>query len=146
MIQDDPKRGMYKTALELFLGEVVTDVETDVDDIKFETYSGFSGTLCQNAVGNWDIWIGEEVIYEIESEVFLLVEHNNDKELFELYEYVKELDINLLKHKSKLFVNIIQKSIQKLLLSCTLPIEGRTVIDSTEVIYTDKRKFLLCLN
>lgn len=138
--------GMYKTAIELFLGEPLVEMVQDDDAIGFMTITGNLGSMEMNEYsGNWDIWIGEEVVYEVEPELVPLMDHTNDCQLFDLYEYTKSLDCDL-KYKSRRFLTIVQNSIEKLLLNGNLPLTGRSTIGTYEVIYTDSRKFLISLN
>lgn len=140
---------MFKTAIELFLGEPLLDVVQDENEeaIGFLTRTGAAGSMEINTYsGNWDIWIGEEVVYEVEQELAPLLRHTNDKEMFDLYAYAKSIDAEMLKYKSRRFLNIVQQSIEKLLINGHLPLVGTTVIGSYEVIYTNNRKFLISLN
>lgn len=137
---------MCRTALELFLGDMVVDVEEVDGEIHFETFRGFRGCVVENYNGNLDIWVGEEVVYEMEAEIVPIIEETRDNQLFDLYEYIRGINPLALKYKSKMFVDIVQDSIKKLLIKGTLPVEGRTIIDSMEVIYTKTRKLLIMLN
>jgi hypothetical protein len=139
-------KSMFKTAIELFLGEPLIEMVQDEDAIGFMTITGNTGSMEINDYsGNWDIWIGEEVVYEVESELVPLMSHTNDRQLFDLYEYAKSLDCDL-KYKSRRFVDIVQNSIEKLLINGNLPLTGRSTIGHFEVIYTETRKFLISLN
>jgi len=139
-------KSMFKTAIELFLGEPLVEMVQDEDAIGFMTITGSTGSMEINTFsGNWDIWIGEEVVYEVEPELVPLMNHKNDRELFDLYEYAKNLDCDL-KYKSRRFKDIVQNSIEKLLINGNLPLKGRSTIGTYEVIYTDTRKFLISLN
>ena len=137
---------MYKSAIESFIGELLVEFVQDEDAIGFMTISGATGSMEMNDFsGNWDIWIGEEVVYEVEPELVPLMSHTNDRELFDLYEYAKNLDCEL-KYKSRRFVATVQNSIEKLLINGNLPLTGRSTIGNYEVIYTTTRKFLISLN
>ena len=138
---------MFKTAIELFLGEPLIEMVRDEDAIGFMTITGNTGSMEINDYsGYWDIWIGDEVVYEVEPELTPLMDHTNDTQLFDLYEYAKEIDSHDLKYKSRRFLGIVQGSIEKLLLNGNLPLTGSTVIGNFEVIYTNSRKFLISLN
>lgn len=137
---------MFGAAIELFLGEPLIEFTQDDEVIEFMTITGTLGTMEMNDYsGNWDIWIGDEVVYEVESELVPLMNHTNDKQLFDLYEYAKSLDCDL-KYKSRRFVDYVQGAIEKLLITGNLPLTGRSTIGNYEVIYTDTRKFLISLN
>jgi len=139
-------KNMFKTAIELFLGEPLVEMVQDEEAIGFMTITGNTGSMEINDFsGNWDIWIGEEVVYEVEPELVPLMSHTNDRQLFDLYEYAKSLDCDL-KYKSRRFLDIVQNSIEKLLINGNLPLTGRSTIGTLEVIYTEQRKFLISLN
>jgi len=137
---------MLKTAIEMFLGEPILDLDSERDEVCFVTATGHSGTVASNFVGNIDIWVGEEVVYEVELELAPILEHHDDFLLFELYEYLQSVDRNSLKYKSQVFLDVVFRSIENILLTASLPLEGRAVIGCNEVIYVDNRKFLISLN
>jgi len=138
---------MYKTAIELFLGEPLIEMYQDNDIIDFITITGNAGSMEENSFsGNWDIWIGDEVVYEVEQELVPLMDHTNDRQLFDLYEYVKNISEQELKYKSRRFLTIVQGSIEKLIINGNLPLTGSVTIGPYEVTYTNNRKFLISLN
>lgn len=139
---------LVKTALQLFVGNPIKVVSKFDGSIVFTTDKGVSGLVEKNLTGEcWDIWVGEEVIYEIEDDILSIMEHNgNDESLFDLYNYVKTVDYNSLKDKSKLFLDIVKNSIENLLLNHLMPIEGEAQVGNEEVIYKNKVKIRINLN
>lgn len=137
---------MFKTAIELFLGEHLVEMTRADDVIEFITITGHLGQMVPNFSGNWDIWVGEEVVYEVENELEPLLNHYNDKDLINLYEYARKIDQDQLKFKSRQFLNIVQGSIEKILVAGSLPLDGRAIVGIYEVIYKNNRKFLISLN
>lgn len=145
MIQND-KPNLMRTAIELFLGEHIDDITVAEESVVFTTMTGATGIMEPNFLGNFDIWIGEEVIYEIEHDLFKIMLHKDDKDIFSLYDYLRAINIMELKHKSKLFLYIVKTSVERLLLHNKLDIEGRTIIGTTEVIYHNGKKLTIMLN
>ena len=138
---------LVKTALQLFVGDPITSVSKFDGSLVFKTKSGLAGLVEQNAIGEWDIWVGETVVYEIEDDIFSVMEHKgNDESLFELYDYVKTVDYNSLKDKSKVFLDIVRRAIEKLLINSLLPIEGSAQVGNDQVIYKNKVKIRINLN
>lgn len=138
-------RGMLKTAIEMFLGERLLLIE-DGDDVSFVTATGHEGIVAPNFVGNLDIWIGEEVVYEMEVELAPILEHSDDHQLFDLYEYIRSVDRGSLKYKSQVFLDVVSRSVENILLNVNLPLDGQAVIGCNEVIYVNSQKFLISLN
>lgn len=137
---------MYKTAIEMFIGVQLVEMVVDDAGIEFTTIAGEVGTMEPNYAGNWDICMDEELVYEVENVLEPLLAHTDDKNLLNLYKYSKEIDDELLKDKSKLFVDVVRGSIEKILIVGNLPLEGRAVIKNWEVIYKNRKKFLISLN
>ena len=146
MMKEPMIRSMFKTAIELFLNVELVEMAKDDDGIEFLTDTGSVGTMEQNYAGNWDIYIDEEFMYEVEDVLEPLLVHTNDKNLLSLYKYSKKIDGRRLKNKSRVFLNVVRKSIEKILLCGNLKLNGRAVIKNTEVIYKNKWKILVGLN
>jgi hypothetical protein len=138
-------KGMLKTAIEMFLGERLVLIE-DGDDVSFVTATGHEGVVAPNFVGNLDIWVGEEVVYEVEIELAPILDHSDDYQLFDLYDYIRSIDRGLLKYKSQVFLDVVGRSVENILLNMNLPLEGHAVIGCNEVICVNSQKFLISLN
>jgi len=138
-------KSMFKTAIEMFLGEGVIGINQG-DVIEFMTVNGSVGSLGSNAEGDMELLIHDEVVYVIEKEMLPLLDHKNDQKLFDLYEYVKSMDVDALKYRSKNFRMVVLNGIEKVLLSLSLPLDGQAVIGDTEVFYMGERRFAIGLN
>ena len=145
---DHKNLALIHSALTHFLGEPILDVSRFNDSIVFQTALGTTGFMESNFIGNWDIWIGEEVVYEIEKELFDLIEYdrNPDGGLIELYNIMKEIDPAGMKFKSRSFFDIIKSSIENIILNHNLPLTGDTKIGTTEIHYKDNQKIKISLN
>lgn len=134
-------------ALQLFLGESVIGAEKHEDEtVSFVTMRGDSGFMGPNFTGNWDIWIGDEVVYEVESDLYEIIQHQKDENLIELYEYIKSIDPDGLKYKSKRFLEVVTTATENVILNFTLPLNGQVTIGDQEVIYKNKKKIKINLN
>lgn len=134
-------------ALQLFLGETIVDTAKHEDDsVFFVTYSGDSGVMIPNHQGNLDIWIGEEVVYEIESDLYEVIHHKKDENLIELYDYIRTINSDQLKYKSRKFLKVVQLATENVLLNHTLPLTGQVMINTQEVIYKNNKKIKINLN
>jgi hypothetical protein len=147
-----PKKNMFKPAIELFLGEkiigfsVYKNEDEDEDIIEFITKTAAIGCCVLDFSQDLYVWIDDELAYEIEQELIPLLTYNDDKELLNLYEYIKEINYDMLKPQSKLFVDIVIASTEKLILSGNLSLEGSVIIGGQEVIYKNGRNVQLSLN
>lgn len=130
----------------MFLGEYVLEITNVEGEIQFMTITGAFGEIVTNFKGNMEILVNDECIYEIESDLYPVITNGNDRNLFNLYNYIKDMDVNRLKHRSKVFLDVVTKSIEKILINNNLPIAGRTIIGGQEVIYQNNKKIIISLN
>lgn len=139
---------LINSAIAHFVGEPVSDISRFDDSVVFQTLNGSMGFIEPNFVGNWDIWIGEEIVYEIEKELFELIEYDRSDSsgLIKFYDQLKEVDTSVMKYKSRTFFDIIKSSVENLLLNHNLPINGGAKIGTFEVCYTNNKKFKINLN
>lgn len=139
---------LINSAITHFVGEPVSDISRFEDSVVFQTHKGVMGFIEPNYVGNWDIWIGEEIVYEIEKELFDVIEYDRTDTggLIKFYEELKGIDLTGMKYKSRMFFDIIKTSVENLLLNHNLPIQGGAKIGSFEVCYTNNKKFKINLN
>lgn len=135
-------------ALQLFLGEPVAVAEKHDDDdvVSFMTERGSMGSMEPNAFGNWDIWIGEEIVYEVEFELGMVILGQKDENLIDLYDSMKEIDQDTLKYKSKRAYEVIQTAVENVILNYSLPLVGQVQIREQEVIYKNSKKVKINLN
>lgn len=136
-----------KIALQLFLGELILDVCKNEDEtVTFVTAAGSFGFMGPNYLGNWDIWIGEEIVYEIEQDLYEIIQHEKDENIIALYGYIRNVEPAQLKYKSKKFLEVVQMATENLILNYTLPLKGQVKIGYQEVIYKNGKKAKIQLN
>lgn len=103
---------MY-SALDHFLG-TDTPVRIFRDDlgISFETALGNQGLVIPNIEGNWDIFLNDNKVYEIENEVYSIITHEgNAPSIDEYMVRLKNLSETSLKEESKKFVDMTRSGI-----------------------------------
>lgn len=80
--------------------------------ISFETALGNFGLVIQNERGNWDIFVNNSKVYEIENEIYSIITHEgNAPEIKEYMKSLKELSSSGVKNKSQEFVSITRESL-----------------------------------
>lgn len=136
---------MSKTAVELFLGLRVEDIHSE-DGVPVFTANGLPGELRPGIAGGLDIFLAGQLMYCVESAVMPLLGYSDELNLFALYEYVKNIQEDQLQELSGTFVQIVRRSIEKLLLDGNMPLLGTARIGDKEVIYTEDKRFIFCLN
>jgi hypothetical protein len=139
---------LLHSAVTHFIGEPVVDLSRFDESVVFITGSGTTGFMEPNFEGNWDIWIGDEVVYEMERELFDILDftRTDDGGLIEFYNYIKDFDPNSMKYKSRTFFEIIRSSVENIILNHDIPITGNCVIGSVFVHYGKDKKFKINLN
>ncbi len=81
--------------------------------ISFETVLGRQGLIVPNEMGNWDIFLDNNKIYEIEKEVYSIITHEgNSPPIDEYMNKLKNLSNFSIKEKSKKFVNMTKSGIE----------------------------------
>ena len=101
------------SALDHFLGED-TPVRIFRDDlgISFETALGNYGLVIPNEEGNWDIFVNDLKIYEIENEVYSIITHEgNAPSINEYMKCLKQLISSPIKEQSKEFVKMTREGL-----------------------------------
>jgi hypothetical protein len=117
------------------------------DTILFQTHDGTTGMVEPNYVGNMDIWIGETVVYEIEKNLFDMLEYDRKEVgLIEFYNFVKTVDSSEFKGPSRIYYDIVKTSTENIILNYNLPLVGSTTIDTTQIHYTENEKIKISLN
>lgn len=139
---------LLHSALSHFVGEPISQMSKfNNASLMFQTDSGTTGLVEANSTGNMDIWIGENVIYEIEKDLFDLLEYDKKEiGLIEFYNYLKLVDGSEFKNRSKQFFNIVKTSTENIILNYDLPLIGDTTIGETQVHYTQQQKMKINLN
>lgn len=80
--------------------------------ISFETILGNRGLVIPNSEGNWDIFLNDNKIYEIEDEVYSIITHEGNAPSIDEYMIkLKHLSETSLKEESKKFVDITRSGI-----------------------------------
>ncbi len=145
---NDSNLQLLHSALTHFVGEPIIQMNKFNDDtLLFQTDSGVTGLVEPNFVGNMDIWIGENVVYEIEKSLYDLLEYDkNEIGLIEFYNYLKMVDPQEFKTESKNFYDIVKTSTENIILNYNLPLVGDTTIQQTQVHYTEQQKIKINLN
>ena len=106
---------MY-SALDYFLGtDTPVRIFRDELGISFETALGNHGLVIPNEEGNWDVFMNEDKVYEIESEVYSIITHEgNAPSIDEYMVRLKSVGKIPLKEKSKKFVDMTKSGIELL--------------------------------
>jgi len=130
------------SAITTFIGEPVVELNRFDNSIVFVTASGNTGFVEPNDfTGDWNVWVGEELVYEIEGPLFEVLEYEDKgRRLVEMYNYMKTIDPETMKFRSKSFFEIVKSTVEKTLLEGYVPIDGETVIGSTELHFIDPNK------
>ena len=141
---------LIHSALTAFVGEPIVEASSGEDDVLyFVTIIGNEGRMEKNIVsGNWDIYIGEEVVYEMEDEIVRVMDQEEKGiNLIKIYNYMR-YDINWknLKFKSRKFLQIVFSAIEKQIVLGNLPLNGSIVIEANWIVYTKGMKFNIILN
>lgn len=139
---------LLHSALTHFVGEPIAEMSKFENDILlFQTHSGTTGLVEPNYLGNMDIWIGEDVVYEIEKDLFDLLEYDKKEiGLIEFYNHLKTVDPGEFKNRSKDFFQIVKTSTENIILNYNLPLVGETRIETTQIHYTTDQKIKINLN
>jgi len=139
---------LLHSALTHFVGEPISQMSKFNDaSLLFQTDSGTTGLVEANDIGNMEIWIGENIVYEIERELFELLEYDKKEiGLIEFYNYLKGVDGSEFKNRSKQFFDIVKTSTENIILNYNLPLVGDTTIGETQVHYTQQQKMKINLN
>lgn len=127
---------LIKVALQLLINKGIHAVEKTDDSFLFITSEGEFGFIEPNDYGRWDVWIGEEMIYEVENEIRHILEHEKDENLIQLYNYVKSIDTRDLQIQSLKFLTTVKVAMENLICSYRLPLKGIANIRNYDVIYT----------
>jgi len=94
------------SALDHFLGtDTPVRIFRDELGVSFETALGNHGLVIPNENGNWDIFLNDSKIYEIESDVYSIITHEgNTPSVDDYMRKLRDLSSSKIKDKSKEFV------------------------------------------
>lgn len=107
--------------LEHFVGNHVFGIKMLEDSVLFKTDIGANGLISKNINGDWDIIIGDEVVYELEDELLNVLIPGDEK--FEIDDYYHNLNNLLnsdLKYRSKSLVIQIVRTLQIFILNAEI--------------------------
>lgn len=135
---------LIHSALTHFAGCMIRAVD---DNLGFETAEGLLGFAQRNANGDYDIYIGDELVYTVEGAFFDILNYDQNKtELIELYENMLMIEPESLKYMTRTFYYRVKFSMENIILDMNLPLEGSARIGNYQVFYTPEHKFKLNLN
>lgn len=139
---------LIHSALTHFIGEPITHMQRFEDSYVFNTARGLVGTVVSNYLGNMDIWIGDDVVYEIEKELYDLLEYESrEYGLIEFYNELKRVDHRYMQAKSQDFFNIMKTSTENIILNYNnLELVGDAVINQMQIHYTKNSRIKINLN
>ena len=148
MIENSFQKNILVPLLEHFVGNHVFGVKMEEDSVIFKTEIGTQGLISKNTNGDWDIIIRNEVIYEVEDELFgALMPSKGRVQLDEYYEKLNALLTGNLKYRSKVLVIHIVKTLEYFILNTQInpriPIKvGPFLVFTSKIM----GKNILCLN
>jgi hypothetical protein len=104
---------MY-SALDHFLGsDSPVRIFRNEMGISFETALGNYGLVVPNQDGNWEVFLNDDMIYEIENEVYSIITHEGNAPSIDDYmDKLRGLSSADLKDKSKKFVEMTRSGIE----------------------------------
>jgi len=112
MIENTFQKNILVPMLEHFVGNHVFGVKMEEDSVIFKTEVGAEGFISKNSKGDWDITIGNEVIYEVEDELLgALIPSKGRMQIDDYYEKLNGLLSGNLKYRSKALVIQIIKTL-----------------------------------
>jgi hypothetical protein len=138
MIDQDFQKNILVPMLEHFVGNHVFGIKMLEDSVLFKTDIGANGLISKNINGDWDIIIGDEVVYELEDELLNVLIPGDEK--FQIDDYYQNLNNLLnsdLKYRSKSLVIQIVRTLQIFILNAEIkPINP--IIFGPFQVYTSK--------
>lgn len=141
---------LLHSALTHFVSEAVADVSRFENSILFKTDSGRIGLVERNFFGNYNIIIGEDVVYEIEKELYEIIEADRNertaKNFLEFYDMLKKENTSFYQPQSIKFFEILKNSVENIILNYNLPLEGEAIVGSYQIHYTNQSKIKINLN
>ena len=141
---------LLHSALTHFVSEPVADVSRFEKSILFKTDSGRIGLVERNFFGNYNIMIGEDIVYEIERELYDIIEADRNERTSEnfidFYEMLKKEDTSFFQPQSIKFFDILKNSVENIILNYNLPLEGEAIIGTYQIHYTNQSKIKINLN
>jgi hypothetical protein len=135
---------LIHSALTHFVGGMISSID---ENFRFETIDGGLGRVAANRSGDYDVYIGDELVYTIEGEFFDIINYDEKKDqLIELYERMCALKPETLKYMTRVFYYKVRTSMEDIILNMNLPLEGQAVIGNYQVFYSPDHKLKVNLN
>ena len=147
---------LLSSALSIFVDEPVLHVEggsgEEEGEYAFLTYSRTGepkeGFIEHNFLGNYNIWLEGKLAYEVEGELFDLLNEKR-KGLISFYSKLKKINYEKLKSKSQMFVGIVLDQAENLIANPLVSVESRKEVKiKNNFIFSDRmgNKFVINLN
>ena len=133
--------------IEYYLGCSIDFIETRDLETVFSTRWG-NGKIQQNTLGNWDVYIGDSRVIEIESMVYKTIMDSNDSPDIQNYYYRLKMllsneDLNF---RSSCLIKDIIVSLEYLLINEGVKIKSPINMGKYFIFPLDGKKEIICLN
>jgi hypothetical protein len=134
--------------LQHYTGCKISSISLDGEDFIFKTLLGENGILKEDITGNWNIEIGQELVYTIEKDIFnVLINPDKKSSLEDYIDILNDLFNNKdISYRSRLLVVNIMKFLEEYIISSDF-IPKKSLRIGPLLIYNLKgRKIINCLN
>ncbi len=152
MNENPEKDNLLNSALSVFIDDYVYQVNKSEygEEMAFVTAMGQEGFVEPSWNGNYNIWVQEELVYEVEGELFDLIKAYSNKgkmQIVNFYEKISKMNPKYLKERSQAFITIMLYQLEKILLHPDIPIEKSLRVGTHEVFSSKSGdKFIINLN
>ena len=147
MLTPSQNEALYPV-LQHYIGSKIASISSDGEDLTFKTLLGEIGFLNEDPNGDWRIFIGGEIVYKIEKEVFNALVNPNDKRSLE--DYIDILDDLYnspgVSYRSRILVINILKFLEEYILSSDFLPRRDLRVGIFMIFNCDGKKFVNCLN
>ena len=132
--------------IEYYIGCPVDSIET-VDSVVFFSSNDGTGKIYQNEDGNWEVYMNDGKVTEIEGKVFKTILDSKECMDFEKY-YIELRDIlqEGLTKRSSVLIRDIMVSLEYLLINEDVKIKNPINIGIYFIFSLEKCKEIICLN
>jgi len=132
--------------IEYYIGCPVDSIET-VDSVVFFSSNEEAGKIYQNEDGNWEVYMAEKKVTEIEGKVFKTI--MDSRECIDFEKYYIDLRVMLqegLTKRSSVLIRDIMGSLEYLLINEDVKIKNPINIGSYFIFSLEGCKEIICLN
>ena len=132
--------------IEYYIGGPIDSMEM-IDSIVFFSTSDGNGKICENEIGNWEVYVNEEKVSEIEEKVFKTI--MDSKECLDIQNYYDDLKDILgsdLTYRSSCLIRDIMGSLEYLLINEDVKIKSPVNMGKYFIFTLDNGKEIICLN